>query len=178
MIEYELTYLAKYLPDLSNSKHKEIIDIYFPESKRHPDLRLRKNGDKYEMTKKCPTNDEDSSVQLEQTIILEKEEFEALSKVSKRIVRKIRYYYSYKDKIAEIDVFQDNLKGLVLVDVEFSDETEKAKFKTPNFCLVEITQEEFIAGGMLSGKSYSDIEQNLKKYNYKKLIESSIQKTF
>lgn len=169
MIEFELTYLAKYLPDLSNCKSKEIIDLYIPESKRHPDLRIRKNGDKYEMTKKHPINDEDSSIQEENTIILEKEEFEALIKSPGKLVRKIRYYYPYQGKIAEVDVFQDNLKGLVLVDIEFNDEKEKNSFKTPDFCLPEITQEEFIAGGMLAGKSYKDIEADLNRYNYKKI---------
>jgi hypothetical protein len=35
--------------------------------------------------------------------------------------------------------------------------------------LADVTQEEFIAGGWLAGKKYSDIESFLNKYNYKKL---------
>jgi CYTH domain-containing protein len=169
MIEFELTYLAKFLPDLSNCKSKEIIDIYYPLSSRHPTLRLRKNGDKYEMTKKQPINNNDSSIQEENTIPLTKEEWENLSKAQGKKTHKIRYYYPYQSKIAEIDVFQGDLKGLVLVDIEFNDEKEKNQFKTPDFCLVEITQEEFIAGGMVCGKRYEDLEPKLKEFGYQRL---------
>ena len=40
----------------------------------------------------------------------------------------------------------------------------------PDFCLKEVTQELFIAGGMICGKSYEDIEENLKRFNYLKLF--------
>ena len=39
----------------------------------------------------------------------------------------------------------------------------------PDFCLADVTEEIFIAGGMLGGKKYKDIEIDLKKFNYKKL---------
>ena len=71
MIELELTYLAKYLPrDLDRTKFKEIVDIYVPNGSDHLTLRIRKNGDKYEITKKEPLKGKDSSIQLEQTISL------------------------------------------------------------------------------------------------------------
>jgi len=71
MIELEKTYLAKTIPsELKNCKSKEIIDIYIPKSSVHPTLRIRKNGDKFELTKKEPVNKDDSSHQEEQTVIL------------------------------------------------------------------------------------------------------------
>ena len=60
--------------------------------------------------------------------------------------------------------------GLVLVDVEFDSKGEKDVFVMPEFCLAEVTQESFIAGGMICGKSYDDIESKLSKFGYKKLI--------
>lgn len=39
----------------------------------------------------------------------------------------------------------------------------------PDFCLVDVTQEEFAAGGMLSGKKYQDIQNKLDQFGYKKL---------
>ncbi len=135
MLEFEKTYLAKNIPEgLAKCKSREIIDIYIPKSSDHPKLRLRKNGDKFEMTKKQPVG-EDKSVQQEQTIILTKEEFEALSKLEGKRVSKLRYYYNYAGRVAEIDVFQEALKGLVIVDFEFSNEKEKNDFKRPEFCL-------------------------------------------
>lgn len=170
MIELERTYLAKFIPkNLKNYESKEIIDIYFPKDSRHPTLRVRKIGNKYEITKKEPV-DNDSSHQKEQTIPLTKEEFNELSKLDGRKTHKIRYYYNYNNKVAEIDVFQGPLHGLIIVDFEFNSIEDKDSFEMPEFCLVDITSEEFIAGGMICGKSYEDIENNLKKYNYSKLF--------
>ncbi len=171
MIELEKTYLAKFLPSgLKNCKSIEIIDVYIPKSSTHPTLRIRKNGDEFEITKKEPVKGKDSSRQLEQTIPLTEAEFKELMKLDGKKVRKIRLFYDYKGKVAEIDIFQDELKGLVLVDFEFKNLKEKESFKMPDFCLAEITQELFTAGGILCGKSYKDIEKDLKKFNYSKLF--------
>jgi adenylate cyclase len=171
MIELEKTYLAKYLPqELKQCESKEIIDIYIPKESRHPVIRIRKNGNKYEITKKEPINVDDSSEMLEQTIVLTQDEFNTLKNLDGKKVRKIRYYYNYKKNIAEIDVFQDELKGLVVVDFEFKTIKEKNEFIIPDFCAHDITQDEFVAGGMICGKTYDEIKKILDKYNYKKLF--------
>lgn len=108
----------------------------------------------------------DSSHQTEQTILLSEEEFKVLSSLAGKKVSKVRYYYPVNGRVAEVDVFQGELEGLVLIDFEFSSMEEKENFIHPDFCLVDITQEEFIAGGFLAGKKYADIEENLKVYNY------------
>jgi CYTH domain-containing protein len=168
MIELEKTFLARELPKgLKNCKSKEVIDIYFPKEAKHPTIRVRKSGDKYEMTKKERLDPNDASMQKEHTILLSKEEFLALSKLDGKKLSKVRYYYDYNGKVAEIDVFQGDLKGLVLIDFEFQTADEKNKFKMPDFCLADVTQDDFIAGGMLCGKKYADIKDELKKYNYK-----------
>ena len=171
MIELERTYLAKYLPQgLMDCKSKEIIDIYIPKSSIHPTLRIRKNGSEYEITKKEPVKGNDSSHQREQTIILTESEFMELAQLNGKRVSKIRYCYDHNSRTAEIDVFQGPLKGLVLVDFEFEEIGEKDYFEMPDFCLADVTQEKFIAGGMICGKSYEDIEDDLKRFNYSKLF--------
>lgn len=170
MIELERTYLAKYLPEgLEGCDCKEVIDVYIPHTEKHPVLRIRKNGDKYEMTKKTPLDDGDVSEMLEETIVLSQEEFDALMKLEGKRVHKIRYYYNYHGHRAEVDVFQGDLVGLVTVDFEFDDVDTKNAFAQPDFCLADITQEEFTAGGMICGKSYSDIEGKLNSFNYQKI---------
>ena len=135
----------------------------------HPTLRIRKNGDYYEITKKEPIDD-DPSHQKEETTTLTAEEFEELSgKLEGKRLRKIRYFYPFQGHTAEIDVFQDELNGLILVDFEFNSLEEKNSFSMPDFCLVDVTSEEFIAGGMLCGKNYEDIEEELKKFDYEKI---------
>lgn len=169
-IELERTYLAKYLPDgLKDCPSKEIKDIYLPESIDHPSLRIRKRGDKYEITKKQPVQGNDSSEQYEHTIILTKEEFSALEQVKGKVIRKIRYYYNHNGVQAEVDVFQDDLAGLVLVDFEFKEMADKNNFAMPDFCLTDITLNEHFAGGMLCGKKYADIEVHLGELGYEKI---------
>lgn len=170
-LELEKTYLAKYLPDLTGCESKEIVDIYVPKSSEHPTLRIRKNGTKFEITKKFPVQEGDASAQTEHTIILTEQELLAVAAVDGKRIEKQRYLYHYVGRIAEIDVFQGNLKGLVLVDFEFDTQEEKDAFTMPDFCLVDVTQEEFIAGGMLCGKSYVDIEDTLGVFGYKKILD-------
>jgi CYTH domain-containing protein len=113
MLEIEKTYLPKYLPKgLAKCRHEEIIDIYVPKSAFHPIIRIRKKGATFEITKKEPPNEDDVSHQHEQTITLTAAEFAALSKVEGKRVRKIRYYYDYNGRTAEIGIFQDELQGL------------------------------------------------------------------
>ncbi|MBW2964595.1 hypothetical protein KY363_03990 [Candidatus Woesearchaeota archaeon] len=171
MIELELTYLAKSLPEgLAKCRHKEIIDIYIPTNSVHPTLRIRKSGDKYEITKKEPVED-DPSHQNEETTTLTADEFDELNKnIEGKRTHKLRYYYPFQGKTAEIDVFQGKLKGLVVIDFEFETMEEKDSFTMPDFCLADVTPEEFIAGGMVCGKAYDDLQKDLDRYGYKKLF--------
>lgn len=168
-IELEKTYLIKTLPDLTGLEFNELLDIYVPVSDAHPTLRLRKRGEKCEITKKAPVSGTDSSQQLEQTIPLTAAEFAELATVPGKRLRKLRYYYDYNGRMAEIDVFQDDLAGLAVADFEFKTIEEMNNFTMPDFCLVDVTQEKFIAGGMLCGKKYSDIEADLQKLGYSKI---------
>ncbi|MEW5955482.1 MAG: hypothetical protein AB1626_03020 [Candidatus Micrarchaeota archaeon] len=169
-LELEKTFLAKALPpELDKTRFDDLLDVYIPATAHHPVLRIRKKGGKLEITKKQPAKDGDASEQYEHTIPLTPAEFEALSKIEGKRLHKHRYYCNWNGTMAEVDVFQDDLAGLVLVDFEFSSPEEKAAFETPEFCLTDVTQEDFVAGGMLCGKKYSDIEPELKKFGYAKI---------
>ena len=158
MIELERTFLVKFLPpQVKEARSKEMVDIYYPNSSAHPTIRLRKNGERYELTKKEPIEG-DTTRMLEQTIELRKNEFDEFSKLSGRKLEKIRYYFPYDGLTAELDVFQGDLKGLVLADFEFASQKEKESFQMPVFCLAEVNHEERLAGGMLGGKKFEDIQ--------------------
>ena len=173
MAEFELerTYLAKYLPEnISQASHKQITDLYIPSDREQAKLRVRKSEDNYEITKKVLVNKNDASVQIEYTIPLDREEYQVFSHIPARRIEKIRYDYQYISYNAQIDVFQLNLLGLVLVDFEFKTQEKLLQFIMPDFCLVDVTQEQFIAGGKLCGKNYEDIEDELLKFSYHKLL--------
>ena len=116
-----------------------------------------------------PIVEGDASEQIEQTIPLTKDEFIAISSCSKKRVVKDRYNIEIEGKMVEVDVFTEDLKGLVLMDFEFNTVHEKSVFKMPSFALADVTQEEFIAGGMLAGKTYNNISSELKRFNYRRL---------
>lgn len=59
---------------------------------------------------------------------------------------------------------------MVLIDIEFDSVEERYAFVVPEFCLVEVTQKRFIAGGTLAGKKYKEAEDNLLKYGYGKIV--------
>ena len=170
-IELELTYLARELPaEIAGISPRRLFDIYVPEQISRPFIRLRQKGDQYEITKKKPLNDNDSSIQSEQTIPLDKEEFSALSTSSKRSVEKDRYQVGIDGNMAEVDVFTGALEGLVVIDFEFKSIEDMQAFTPPSCCLVEVTQELFIAGGQLAGRTYADIEDDLARYKYVKVV--------
>ena len=169
-LELELTFLAKELPDdIKTVKPIRITDIYIPDTLEHSHLRLRQKGERYEITKKLPVTEGNASEQIEQTIPLTKDEFITMSSCSKKRVVKDRYNIEIEGKMAEIDVFTEDLKGLILMDFEFNTVQEKSVFKMPGLALADVTQEEFIAGGLLAGKTYNDISSELKRFNYRRI---------
>jgi adenylate cyclase len=168
--EYELGYLARSFPEgLKDCKHAVIEDIYFPGDVVHPKIRIRRKGDKYEFTKKTVIDPNDMGQQREENVTLTAKEYQALSKGNGKAVSKVRYFMPYQGYTAEIDVFTGTLEGLVIVEVEFETLEEKAVFVMPDFCLVDVTQEEGIAGGMLAGKSFTDVQDILGRYGYQSL---------
>jgi len=169
--EVELTFLASRLPaELAAVTPVRLIDVFFPDDLNvNSKLRLRQKGERFELTKKVLVNPSDPSVQEELTIPLTSEEFQSMQKASAKRVEKDRYKFDVNGHTAEVDVFLNSLNGLVVVEFEFDSESERDTFKAPDFCLVDITPEEFIAGGKLAGKSLEELSADLDRYHYKPL---------
>ena len=170
-IELELTFLAKAIPsEIASVAPVRLVDIYIPDGVEHPELRLRQKGNAYEITKKVPLDGIDFSQHNEFTIPLSQREYQALAATSQRIVEKDRYQVQIGGYPAEVDVFAGALTGLVLIDFEFSSYESKANFLPPSdICLNDVTQLEWLAGGVLAGKSYDDIAANLTQIGYTKI---------
>lgn len=167
-LEIERTFLARYLPaDLKNFPSHEIMDYYLPPGAEHAKLRIRKSDDKYTITKKELVNQEDESIQIEHNIELTTSEFNSFKNIAADTVHKIRYYYNG----AELDLFLDDLQGLVLIDFEFDSVEQSLEFEAPDFCLAEVTKDNEIAGGLLCRHNIESLQSILNKYNYKLLSE-------
>jgi adenylate cyclase len=123
----------------------------------------------YELTKKTQADPNDAGAQHEENVELTADEFAALAKGDGRNLTKTRYNLPYEGRIAEVDVFSGPLKGLVIVEFEFDTPEEKDAFVKPDFCLADVTQEDFIAGGVLAGKAYDDLAPELARFGYKAL---------
>ncbi len=170
-IELELTFLASRIPsEVQGVTPHHLLDIYIPEDlTAHSRLRIRQDNNHYEITKKLPIIANDASVQVEHTIHLDNNEFLALSRVSNKIIEKDRYKVVIDGHVAEVDVFMGALRGLVLIDFEFENSASKLAFSPPGVCLAEVTHEDFIAGGNLAGRTYTEIKDELAKFSYRPL---------
>ena len=165
--ELERTFLARHMPpQIRGATSKLITDTYIPETLEHALIRLRDTDGAYELTKKMPVDGTDSTNQLEHTIPLERSEYEVFKSLSRKVVVKRRYYSTFYGRAAEVDVFMGSLKGLILIDFEFQDEPTMRAFTPSEVCLAEVSQEAFIADGMLAGKAYDDIARQLQAYKY------------
>ena len=170
-VEIELTFLARRMPDISSAvKVTEVTDHYFPlDPSQHPRLRIRSKNGVCDITRKVPTTDGDASVHTEETLPISEREFRDLVGATQRSVKKTRYHLTIDGYEAEVDVFSGALGGLVLIDFEFSSLDERDRFIIPDICLADVTQEEFIAGGLLAGKGYEDISAHLERFGYEKI---------
>lgn len=167
-LEREYTFLMTALPsDLGQFPSKIIEDNFIPVSSDHPKIRIRRNGDSLVITKKSPENGNDSSRMTEHTIDLSAEEYAALNQLPGKRFKKRRFAYPVGEHIAEVDVYLEDLAGLVVIDFEFNNDQAMASFVPPSFVGPDVTHDNLVAGGMLCGKSYADIgEQLAEKYDY------------
>lgn len=171
-LEIESTFLPKYLPaGLDRIVPSTITDIYLsPPEDLLTKLRLRNsNGQKFRLTKKVVLDPSDVSTQQEYDTPLTKEEYETLAELPGRCVTKDRYGINIDGHTAEVDLFRGPLSGFVLIEFEFPNQQAREAFKVPEICGTDVTQEGFIAGAHLAGKSYEDISVNLARLGYARL---------
>ena len=171
-IEIEKTYLAKTIPkDLDLENFSLIKDSYFEIMDGLNRIRIREKDDLIKKKKKSPLdkNELNHGLNKEETIVLTQKELENFKLIPTQDIIKKRYYYEKDNLVFEIDIFEENLKGLIMVDVEFASQEEFENFKMPDFCLCDVTQDDEIAGNKLIGKSYEDLQNYLKSKNYKKI---------
>ena len=167
-LEIERTYLAKYLPEgLSSCEFKDIEDWYLPKGAPHCYLRIRNSNGSFVMTKKEEVLAGDASTHFEHNIKLSNEEYQSLKTADSYILKKRRYLYPYQGRTAEIAVFSGDLQGLVLIEFEFENKEDFLNFSMPDFCLVDVTQEECFAGGVLCHESIDSLKEDLDKFGYK-----------
>lgn len=170
-IELELTFLAREVPaEIKGVEPVVMEDTYFPQDpSAHAQLRVRRKANDLVIMKKLPVVEGDASAHTEYSIPLNADEYAALSAASTRKISKHRYKVVIGGYPAEVDIFSGALSGLILIDFEFSDMEAKELFEAPSCCGADVTNEEFLAGGVLSSLTYEDISADLDGLGYTKL---------
>ncbi len=159
MNEIEKKFLIKSLPkNLEDYSKIHIVQGYLC---HRPALRVRKYGDDYILSYKfrMKTQKEVANIANEMEMPLTEEAYEHLmTKVDGKIIEKNRYLIPIQNNLmAELDVFEGNLKGLRFAEVEFPSEEEAEKFCPPDWFGEDVTKDRRFSNGYLSG--ISDIKK-------------------
>lgn len=134
-MEIERKYEVKEIPArLEEYPYKKIEQGYLCSN---PTIRIRKSNDDYYITYKSKQGliekQDVAIINQEVELPLSKEAYETLAKkIDGNMVYKTRYLIPLENNLlAELDIFEGVLEGLVFVEVEFSDEEQARNFQPP-----------------------------------------------
>lgn len=147
--------------DLVEPYSKTFEDLYI----RHTRLRVRtmsesSTGQEFiKLTKKLESAS--PYVQRIGSIPLSPMEYAFLSDLKGETINKVRYYHFHHGNVFAIDVFQGDLAGLVLCEVEAGSLEELMRIEAPDYVLGEVTENPFFTGGNLCRTSRADLTRTL-----------------
>lgn len=150
-MEIERKFIAGNI-NYSNYPNYSIEQGYIAKNKEFK-IRVRKvvkdNDTKYTLTYKKRLS-EDVNINTEYELEIDKDIFnQLLSKRDGNIIKKKRYLIPFNNLTAELDIFDDKLKGLKLVEVEFKNREEYNNFKKPIWFLDEVTNNSMFSNSNL-----------------------------
>ena len=94
-------------------------------------------------------------------LYLDEKEYDCLSKLEAREVVKRRYRYVNRGLEYGIDVFEGELSGLILAELECETESDCERLQTPSFALREVTDDLFFRGGFLAKLTRAEFEAGI-----------------
>jgi len=104
----------------------------------------------YQMTIKTNLT-KDGLIRDEINIDINEEQYNNLYKKQEgNTIYKTRYQLEYKGYVHAIDVFKDDLKGLVYMEIEFPNKKEAEAYSTPNWVIKEVTDDVRYKNGHLA----------------------------
>lgn len=134
-MEIERKYLVKEIPSNPDQyESKKIAQGYLC---TEPVVRIRRSNNDYYMTYKG----DGLMVREEYNLPLTEEAYTHLRpKIDGLLIAKTRYLIPLNDKLtAELDIFEEDLKGLVIVEVEFDSVEEANAFSAPDWFGEDVT---------------------------------------
>ena len=151
MIEIERKYLVKNIPKLDGIEYVDIKQGYL-NCNSEPILRIRKYEKKYYLTYKFKKKGIKTNACIEYELPITKYAFDhLLKKIDNNLISKKRFKISIENNLtAELDLFSNQLAGLVMVEVEFETEEEAISFNPPKWFGREITKDKRYRNSELS----------------------------
>ncbi len=138
-MEIERKYLVKKIPfELDSFEKHEIIQCYLNPIQKGVERRTRKKNGKYFYTEKSFGNLVREEFEKE---ISENEFLNLLKEQINYTINKDRYHIPFNNLLIELDVYKDQLQGLITADVEFNSVKESEDFIPPIWFSEEITYE-------------------------------------
>jgi CYTH domain-containing protein len=150
LVEKEKRFLLAALPDGIDKTFRLIEDVYFPATR----LRLRKVTDQLgrvlelKLTQKFSAQGQKVTERSITNLYLNQTEYEMLAGLAGHSLRKRRYSYAVWGHHYAIDVFEGNLAGLMLAEIEYGQNDPIPAL--PSFALEDVTDDLFFTGGHLA----------------------------
>src|SRR5918998_1525531 len=94
-------------------------------------------------------------------ILLSPGEYELLDDLEGDRLKKIRHYHNYRDRVFSVDVFEGELDGLVLCEVEAEGIEELMSVEPPSYVKYEVTEDTFFTGGNLCQTTSAELLRRL-----------------
>lgn len=147
MFEIERKFFVKQLPDLTGYKMSIIKQSYLNNLEDFNEIRLRNYDDqRYYLDFKSKGKLE----RKENGIKMTKEQYDQLNQSTEYIVKK-RYYLQNR---TFVDIYCEDLEGLIVVEVEFDSVEEANKYIIPEWFGRELTNEDKYKNRNLVGKKF------------------------
>jgi adenylate cyclase len=138
VVEIERKFLVPETPDLSGTDSDEIEQGYLAIGS-DGEVRLRRKGERLLLTAKRGSGISRDEAEVE----LDHGPFQRLWPLTEgRRLHKRRHVIPHGDLRIEVDVYEGELEGLVVAEIEFSSEDEARAFERPDWIGDEVTGDE------------------------------------
>jgi CYTH domain-containing protein len=137
--EIERKFLVSELPNkLEQYENKEIEQRYLVDTEEAV-VRIRKKGNTYFLTIKSAGTRSRQEIETELSV----EQYQKLNTMEgpSALIRKTRFNVPDGDYTIELDLFHDNLSGLIVAEVEFPDLESSEKYQPPAWLGKEVTDD-------------------------------------
>jgi CYTH domain-containing protein len=167
--EYERRFLVS--PDAGwtsfvESNHRDLEDKYIRDSRFR--LRVVKDSDNEQVIIKLTKKYESDSpyFRLISSTVLSPEEHEIFDALDGVRLKKKRHFHIFNNQKFAIDVFEDELTGLVLCEAEASSLEELTAIEFPEYAKYEVTEDAFFDGGNLCVTTQEELKRKLSTFDF------------